>query len=141
MNSLSPRGSLQYGVHGKKKELSIHAGIGKSVKLPSMQVLFPTISYVDWQTFASGTTASGEACYAYYTQPSSALYNASLKWQYSLQREVGVEAKLGKTRLSLTYFNTRPTSTRVPSIPTFAHRLTDRSATNSLRPLRPPISR
>jgi len=107
VNSLSPRGSLQYGVHGKKKELSIHAGIGKSVKLPSMQVLFPTISYVDWQTFASGTTASGEACYAYYTQPSSALYNASLKWQYSLQREVGVEAKLGKTRLSLTYFNTR----------------------------------
>ena len=107
VSSLSPRGSVQYGIRGKKKELSIHAGIGKSVKLPSMQVLFPTITYVDWQTFASGTTASGEACYAYYTQPSSALYNASLKWQYSLQREVGVEAKLGKTRLSLTYFNTR----------------------------------
>jgi hypothetical protein len=105
--SLSPRGSMQYTLRHAKNEYSIHAGMGKSVKLPSMQVLYPSISYVDWQTFASGTTASGEACYAYYTQPTSALYNSELKWQYSLQGEVGVEARWGKTRLSLTYFNNR----------------------------------
>ena len=105
--SLSPRGSMQYTLHHAKSEYSIHAGMGKSVKLPSMQVLYPSISYVDWQTFASGTTASGEACYAYYTQPTSALYNSALKWQYSLQGEVGVEARWEKTRLSLTYFNNR----------------------------------
>lgn len=107
VGSLSPRGSMQYTLRNGKKEFSIHAGIGKSVKLPSMQVLYPNITYVDWQTFASGTTASGEACYAYFTQPSSALYNGALKWQYSLQSEVGMEAKLGKTRVSLTYFNNR----------------------------------
>jgi len=107
IGSLSPRGSLQYSLQKGKNEYSIHAGVGKSVKLPSMQVLYPTISYVDWQTFASGTTASGEACYAYYTQPSAAIYNGDLKWQYSLQSEVGVEAKIGKTRISLTYFNNR----------------------------------
>ena len=105
VSSLSPRGSLQYTAHDGQNDYSLHAGFGKSVKLPSMQVLFPTNSYIDWQTFASGTSASGEACYAYYTQPSSAVYNNSLKWQYSLQREVGVEAKIGKTRISLTYFN------------------------------------
>jgi hypothetical protein len=105
--SLSPRGSMQYILHRDDNEYSIHAGMGKSVKLPSMQVLYPSISYVDWQTFASGTTASGEACYAYYTQPSSALYNGDLKWQYSLQSEVGVEARFGKTHISLTYFNNR----------------------------------
>jgi len=118
VSSLSPRGSLQFGWHPQRpllKEVAIHAGMGKSVKLPSMQVLYPTISYVDWQTFASGTQANGQAFYAYYTQPSSARYNPDLRWQYSLQSELGLEARLGKTRLSLTYFHTE---TRHPYIST-----------------------
>ncbi len=137
VGSLSPRGSLQYSLHKGKHEYNIHAGMGKSVKLPSMQVLFPTITYVDWQTFASGTTASGDACYAYYTQPSSAIYNGDLKWQYSLQSEVGVEAKLGKTRVSLTYFNNR---TFNPYIRTSVYRPFDYEFTSPITASHFPIS-
>ena len=111
VGSLSPRGSVQYTLGS----FSLHAGMGRSVKLPSMQVLYPATSYTDWQTFASGTDYQGKACYAYYTQPSSALYNADLRWQYSLQSEVGAEWRLGGTRFSLTYFHT---TTRRPYLRT-----------------------
>ena len=129
VSSLSPRGSLQLAWHPQHpwvKEVALHAGMGKSVKLPSMQVLFPSISYVDWQTFASGTQANGQACYAYYTQPSTAQYNDGLRWQYSLQREVGVEARLGQTRLSLTYFHneTRHPYLRTSVYTPFSYQLT-----------------
>ncbi len=107
-SSLSPRGTVRWNVFGSKKRtfesLILTAGFGKAVKLPSMQVLYPTTTYADWQTFASGTDALGQAVYAYYTNPTRALYNRDLKWQYSLQHELGVEALIKGTRISVTCF-------------------------------------
>ncbi len=116
INSLSPRSTLRWiffdaenNPWGKKswQGLSFTAGIGKSVKLPSMQVLFPATNYIDWLTFASGTDAYGNSVYAYYTYPSSALYNSDLKWQYSLQKEFGLETKVRGNKISLTYFHNK----------------------------------
>ncbi len=86
--------------------LNLHGGWGKSVKLPSMAVLYPTTSYTDQLAFAPGTMADGRTFYAYYTIPSSARYNPSLRWQYATQTEVGVEGRIGHTRISLSAYRT-----------------------------------
>lgn len=101
VSSFSPRGTLRWNI---SDHLSVTAGAGKAVKLPSMQVLFPPTSYADWMTFASGSDAGGNAVYAYFSRPSRAICNSRLRWQYSVQQEVGVEARLKGHKMSLTYF-------------------------------------
>ena len=116
VSSWSPRGTLRWNIFnlsGQDRrsshfhELAVTVGMGKSVKLPSMQVLFPPTSFADWQSFASGTDANGNSIYAYYSYPSRAQYNSRLRWQYSIQREVGVETNLKGNKVSLTYFHTQ----------------------------------
>ena len=50
--------------------LSLHSGWGKSVKLPSFQVLYPSPSYRDMLAFSSTSDANNRSYYAYYTHPS-----------------------------------------------------------------------
>lgn len=105
--SPSPRFNARYNIiKGKNVSLTLHAGYGKSVKLPSFQVLYPADTYTDRLVFTPGSTADGKAYYAYYTNVQRAIYNSNLKWQHSNQMEAGLEAMVGKARLSLSaYWN------------------------------------
>ena len=106
--SLSPRFNIRYNIiKGRKASLTAHAGYGKSVKLPSFQVLYPADTYTDRLVFTPGSTADGKAYYAYYTNVQRAIYNDRLKWQYSNQVEAGLDASIGKTRLSVSAFWSR----------------------------------
>ena len=106
--SLSPRFNIRYNIiKGRKASLTAHAGYGKSVKLPSFQVLYPADTYTDRLVFTPGSTADGKAYYAYYTNVQRAIYNDRLKWQHSNQVEAGLDASIGKTRLSVSAFWSR----------------------------------
>lgn len=105
VSSLSPRFNARYDVvKGKKASLSLHAGYGKSVKLPSFQVLYPADSYTDRLVFTPGSTTGNKAYYAYYTNVQRAIYNQDLKWQHSRQVEFGADATVGKARISVSAF-------------------------------------
>ena len=105
VSSLSPRFNVRYDlVKGRKASLALHAGYGKSVKLPSFQVLYPADTYTDRLVFTPGSTADGRAYYAYYTNVQRALYNPDLHWQHSDQFELGADATLGKARFSVSAF-------------------------------------
>lgn len=106
--SLSPRLNARYNIiKGRQASLTLHAGYGKSVKLPSFQVLYPADTYTDRLVFTPGSTADGKAYYAYYTDVKRALYNKKLKWQHANQVEAGLDATVGKARLSVSAFWSR----------------------------------
>ena len=111
VSSLSPRANTRYIFWRNMKkrhwvsDLQMHAGWGKSVKLPSFQVLYPAPSYSDLLVFASTSTADNRSFYAYHTQPVSPQYNAGLRWQYTNQTDLGVELTLFGTRISLSAFH------------------------------------
>lgn len=110
VSSLSPRFNGRYVFWRNQhkrwvSELSMHAGWGKSVKLPSFQVLYPTPSYADRLAFASTSTSDNRSYYAYHTYPSRAIYNPGLRWQYTNQTDIGVEMTVKGTRISLSAFH------------------------------------
>ncbi|MBR1415868.1 MAG: TonB-dependent receptor [Prevotella sp.] len=111
VSSLSPRANARYVFwRGQRRrwvsQLELHAGWGKSVKLPSMQVLYPAPSYSDLLAFASTSTADNTSYYAYHTFPTAAQYNPQLRWQYTGQADVGVELTVKRgTRISLSAFH------------------------------------
>ena len=106
--SLSPRLNARYNIIiGRQASLTLHAGYGKSVKLPSFQVLYPADTYTDRLVFTPGSTADGKAYYAYYTDVQRTLYNRNLKWQHANQVEAGLDATIGKARLSVSAFWSR----------------------------------
>lgn len=111
VGNLSPRINLKYIFWERKErtvsDLAIYGGWGKSVKQPSFSVLYPAPSYSDKLAFTPGTTAEGVTYYAYYTQPTTPRYNPDLKWQYTIQNEIGVEATIGGTRISVSAFRNK----------------------------------
>lgn len=112
VGSLAPRAHIRYnairpktGVRDRAlSRLSLHAGYGKSIKLPSFQILYPQDSYTDRLVFTPGSTVDNKAYYAYHTQVEKAQYNPQLKWQYMHQIDVGGEATLWGAHLSLSAF-------------------------------------
>lgn len=134
VSSLSPRISARY-VFGERRTgffrgATLRAGWGKAVKLPSFDILYPRESYVDRLAFAPGAMADGTTYYAYHTTPVQPVYNAGLKWQYSIMREVGTDLRFKGFRVSLSFFcNTmkQPYSdTRIYT--PFDYKLTDQTA-------------
>lgn len=108
VSSMSPRFNARYHLFkGENAQVALHVGYGKSVKLPSFQVLYPADSYTDRLVFTPASTADNKAYYAYYTHVQNALYNSSLKWQSTHQCEAGIDASLGKVRLSVSGFWSR----------------------------------
>ncbi len=110
VSSLSPRGNLKYVFWNDRAKtvstMSIYGGYGKSVKLPSFQVLYPRPTYYDEQVFASTSTADGKAFYAYYTHPFAAARNKDLKWQYTNQCELGTEIVVSGIKINVSaYYN------------------------------------
>ena len=105
VSSLSPRVNALYDIVKKRDlTLTIHAGYGKSVKLPSFQVLYPAENYSDRLVFTPGSTVDNKAYYAYYTNVQKAEYNKDLKWQHSNQFEVGFDANIRKVKLTVSAF-------------------------------------
>ncbi|MCR4853418.1 MAG: TonB-dependent receptor [Prevotella sp.] len=109
VSSLSPRFNGRYVFWRGRKDawmtdLSAHVGWGKSVKLPSFQVLYPRPTYTDLLAFSSTSTQDNRSYYAYYTRPSQAVYNPDLRWQYTLQTDFGLEFTIKGTRVSLSAF-------------------------------------
>lgn len=128
--TLSPRVNARYVVwEGRRatvSSLALYGGWGKSVKQPSFKVLYPAPSYSDRLAFAPGSTADGTAFYAYYTQLTTPVWNRDLRWQYTLQHEIGIEATILGTRLSVSFFHNRtrnPYMSRTIYTP-FTYRLT-----------------
>lgn len=110
VSTLSPRvnGRYIFWRNQRKRivsDLLLHAGWGKSVKLPSFQVLYPSPSYADRLAFASTSTSDNRSYYAYHTYPSKALYNPDLCWQYTLQTDCGIELTIKGTRVALSVFH------------------------------------
>ncbi len=112
VSSLSPRVNSRYVFWRNKRrrwvsELTLHAGWGKSVKLPSFQLLYPSPRYYDDLAFSSPSTADNTSFYAYYTYVSTPLYNQALRWQYTNQTDIGIEMKIKGTRIALSAFHHR----------------------------------
>lgn len=111
VSSLSPRFNFKYNFiergRGFVNGISIYAGWGKSVKLPSFQVLYPRPAYSDQLVFSSTSDAANRSYLAYYTYPTSAVYNKNLKWQSARQWDFGVELHTRIFSLSLSAFYTR----------------------------------
>jgi outer membrane receptor protein involved in Fe transport len=105
VSNFSPRFNAEYTFWKKSdlfvEDLSFKAGWGKTVKLPSMSTLFPTVNYRDYLTFAPGTMADGTTYYAYYSTPSTPIFNPDLKWQSNTQFELGLTAKVKGIKLLL----------------------------------------
>lgn len=109
VSSLSPRVNGRYIFwRGQQRQwvsdLLLHAGWGKSVKLPSFQVLYPSPAYSDILSFASTSTSENKSYYAYHTYPSKAQYNPNLRWQHTNQADLGIEATILGTHVSLSAF-------------------------------------
>ena len=134
VSSLSPRFNGRYVFwRGRKawfSDLSVHAGWGKSVKLPSFQVLYPRPSYSDLMAFASTSTQDNRSYYAYHTFPSKAIYNPDLRWQYTNQTDLGVEFTVKGTRVSISTFHHRSCRSYMPTdiFTPFAYKYTPPSA-------------
>ena len=109
VNSLSPRFNSRYVFWRNRYQqlinrLEIHAGWGKSVKLPSFQVLYPAPSYIDREVFASTSDALNRTYRAYHTTPVKAACNPNLRWQYTNQIDIGVEMNIKGTNIALSGF-------------------------------------
>jgi hypothetical protein len=108
VSSLSPRLNAKYifpdNPDAFVEKLSIHAGWGKTVKLPSFAALYPQPSYRDILTFASQSSANGDAYYAYYILPHTPQYNPNLRWQSARQMEIGLETRIKGVYVSLSAY-------------------------------------
>ena len=112
VSSLSPRVNARYVFWRNQRkrvvnQLMVHAGWGKSVKLPSFQVLYPSPTYADRLAFASTSSSDNKSYYAYHTFPSKAMYNPDLRWQYTHQTDLGIEMNIRGTQVSLSAFHHR----------------------------------
>ena len=110
VSSLSPRVNARYVFWRNQRkrvvnQLMVHAGWGKSVKLPSFQVLYPSPTYADRLAFASTSSSDNKSYYAYHTFPSKAMYNPDLRWQYTHQTDIGIEMDIKGPAVSLSAFH------------------------------------
>lgn len=109
VSSVSPRLNSRYvfwrNMYQRMVHMfEVHAGWGKSVKLPSQQVLFPTPTYTDREVFAATSDANNTSYRAYHTTPLKAIYNPDLRWQYTNQTDLGMEMDIKGTRIALSAF-------------------------------------
>lgn len=109
VSSVSPRLNSRYvfwrNMYQRMVHMfEVHAGWGKSVKLPSQQVLFPTPTYTDREVFAATSDANNTSYRAYHTTPLKAIYNPDLRWQYTNQTDLGMEMDFKGTRIALSAF-------------------------------------
>lgn len=97
--TLSPRFNLRWEL---SEAFAIRGGWGITEKLPSYYILYPRQEYRDIQTF--GFPHGDQTSYIYYTQPYTVRYNPDLRWQRNISSELGAEASLLGTKISITGF-------------------------------------
>lgn len=138
VSSLSPRSNARYVFWRNRNKrfvsgLEAHAGWGKSVKLPSFQVLYPSPAYSDLLAFASTSTTDNTSYYAYHTMPTKAQYNPDLQWQYTQQTDVGLEMRMHGTKVSVSAFHHRTYNAYMAkkSYTPFTYRYTGQTAVQS----------
>ena len=121
VSSFSPRFNAKYilweNTDKPVRSLSVYAGWGKAVKLPSFQVLYASHAvtssgsvnsqYTDKLVFSSTSSEDNQASYAYYTVPLQTIYNQDLKWQHNKQTEIGVEANIMGAKVYLSAFRNK----------------------------------
>ena len=134
VGSISPRVNARYTFAESDTRfiqgVTLRAGWGKAVKLPSFEILYPRDQYVDRLAFAPGSMSDGTAYYAYHTEVVKPYYNQNLSWQYNVMREVGADIRMKGVNLSLSFFyNTmyRP-YTEMKDYQPFDYNFTDQSA-------------
>ena len=99
VQSLSPRFNAKWQPF---KWLTLRGGAGVAEKLPSFYILYPKPEYRDILTF--GISHGDSSTYVYHTTPYTLAFNPELKWQRSLNAEVGMDIEAGGFRLSLVGF-------------------------------------
>ena len=108
VGSISPRFNARYTFAESNTRflqgITLRAGWGKAVKLPSFEILYPRDSYVDRLAFAPGAMNDGTTYYAYHTEVVRPLYNQNLRWQYNVMREAGADLKFKGVNVSLSFF-------------------------------------
>lgn len=108
IGSISPRVNARYTFAESDTRflqgITLRAGWGKAVKLPSFEILYPRETYVDKLAFTSSALSDGAAYYAYHTEVVKPVYNANLKWQYNVMREVGADVRFKGFNVSLSFF-------------------------------------
>ncbi len=129
--SFSPRLKAKYRFSDM---LEGYIGWGKSVKLPSFQVLYPADAYTDKLTFTPGSTADNRAYYAYYTHVSKALRNGNLRWQYTNQVDIGMDFRHKgiKASLSAYWHRTKNPYQMVNLYTPFSYHFTSQSALENI---------
>ncbi|NDV68505.1 TonB-dependent receptor [Dysgonomonas sp. 25] len=110
-SGFSPRFNAKYtfweNAEKPVRSLSLYAGWGKAIKLPSFEVLYPSQNYADKLSFASTTALNNDSYYAYYSMPYEAIYNPDLKWQYNKQMEIGLEANILGAKVNISAFRNK----------------------------------
>jgi len=99
MQTLSPRVNVRWQL---SDAFSVRAGWGITEKLPSFYILYPKPEYRDIQTF--GFAHGSSSSYVYYTQPYTTVFNPSLRWQRGRNAEVGLDASVLGTKISVVGF-------------------------------------
>ncbi|MDR0543765.1 MAG: TonB-dependent receptor [Odoribacteraceae bacterium] len=127
VQAISPRVNLRLDL---SPTTTLRVGWGKSVKLPSFSTLYPAPTYTDRLAFAPGTMSDGTTFYAYHIMPKRTARNPNLRWQYSNRLEIGLEAKVGGSNVSVVFFHNinRRSYTSVTLFTPFTYKLTDQTA-------------
>ena len=109
VGSFSPRLNARYTFAESSTNflqgITLRAGWGRAVKLPSFEILYPRDIYVDRLSFAPSSMSDGSAYYAYHTEVVKPIYNKNLTWQHNVMREVGADIKLKWVNVSLSFFH------------------------------------
>ena len=136
VGSISPRFNVRYTFAESRtafvEGITLRAGWGKAVKLPSFEILYPRPIYNDRIAFAPGSMSDGTAYYAYHTEVVRPMYNDNLRWQYNVMREGGADIRMKGMNLSLSvFYNTmyRPYTASREYMP-FDYSFTDQTALN-----------
>lgn len=99
VNSLSPRLNAKWKL---SDVLTLRGGWGVSEKMPSFYILFPKQEYRDILVGSDNT--GSEPVYTYYTKPYTLEFNPDLKWQRHVNAELGIDATVLGTDISLVGF-------------------------------------
>lgn len=140
-SNISPRINAKYSKRLENnvflQSFNVYGGWGKSVKLPSSQILYPEPSYSDILAFTPSSTSDNIAYYAYYTLQNEPIYNPSLKWQSSNQFEIGFGAKLKIADVKISAFRNKTVNPYISEtiyLPYTYKRTTQEAIENSLIP-------
>ena len=134
VQSFSPRVNAKYTLRknadGMLSDFSLYAGWGKSVKLPSHEVLYPRPTYSDDLAFAPGAMADGSTFYAYYTTRTLPRHNPDLRWQHNEQYEFGTEFCISGVKVNLSFFRSQTVDPYICTLEhtPYSYRLTDQKA-------------